>query len=151
MKLFAILSVFGLLVAGFQAAAQSGLQVYAPVYGNWCGPNHPVNMSRANGPVDGLDAACMGHDYCIAAKGEYSCGCDIAFLQALREARWPNPDMQRNARAIYDAVALTPCDSPEGTSHKQTMFATDLFYDVISGKSVPMDVFHRWRRLVTGD
>lgn len=130
--------------------AQGQFQVYAPVYGNWCGPNHPLNMSIAAAPVDALDAACKRHDYCIAAQGDYSCGCDIRFLRELRGTAWANPLIQRNARAIYDAVALVPCNSPDGTSLKQTMFAVDLFYDVVSGKSVPMDVFERWRSLFVG-
>ena len=89
----------------------------------------------------------MRHDYCIAAQGEYSCGCDIPFLRELRATAWPNSMIQRNARAIYDAVALVPCNSPDGTTLKQTMFAVDLFYDVMSGKLVPLDVFERWRSL----
>jgi len=132
------------------SVAQSNLQVYAPVYGRWCGPNHPVDMSRAGPPVDMLDAACMRHDYCVAARGEYNCGCDVSFLNELRGTRWPNPLMQRNARAIYDAIALVPCDSPDGTTLKQTMFAVDLFYDVISGNGMPMDVMDRWRALFFG-
>lgn len=146
--------VFGLCVwvsgAGL-VAAEGKLQIYAPVYGNWCGPNHPVNMTTASPPVDPLDAACMRHDYCIAVRGEYNCGCDIPFLRELRGTPWPNLLIQRNARAIYDAVALVPCNSPDGTSLKQTMFAVDLFYDVMSGKSAPTDVFGRWRSLFVGD
>lgn len=133
------------------AAAQSNLQIYAPIYGNWCGPNHPVNMSQANGPIDALDAACMRHDYCVALQGEYNCGCDISLLQGLRTTHWKNPMIQRNARAIYDAMALVPCNSPDGTTLKQTMFAVDLFYDVMSGNSVPGDVFERWRSLFIGN
>lgn len=148
---YAILLLVGLLLMGGRAAAQSDLQIYAPVYGNWCGPNHPVNMSRADEPVDALDASCMRHDYCIAAQGDYSCGCDIPFLRELRSTRWPNPQVRRHARAIYDVVALVPCDSPDGTSYKQTMFAVDLFYDVVSGKSAPTDVLDRWRSLFIGD
>ena len=139
------------LLYGGVVSAQSNLQIYAPVYGNWCGPNHPLNMSQASAPVDQLDAACMRHDYCIAAQGDYSCGCDIPFLRELRGTAWPNPMIQRNARAIYDAIALVPCNSPDGTALKQTMFAVDLFYDVMSGKSLPQDVFGRWRSLFIGD
>ena len=154
MKRFLTQAWLGLLLilAGVAGAeAQSSLQIYAPVYGRWCGPNHPVEMSRAGPPVDMLDAACMRHDYCVAAQGEYNCGCDVALLNELRRTRWPNPLMQRNARAIYDAIALVPCDSPDGTTLKQTMFAVDLFYDVISGNGMPMDVMDRWRTLFFGN
>jgi len=151
MKRFVMLLLIGLWCTGGMAQAQSNLQIYAPVYGNWCGPNHPVNMSRAPGPVDALDASCRRHDYCIAAQGEYSCDCDIAFLQDLRGTRWSNPMIQQNARAIYDAIALMPCNSPDGTAYKQTLFAVDLFSDVMSGKSAPTDVFERWRSLFFGN
>ncbi len=153
MKQFSIL-LFGLWAWSFGAGiatAQGNLQIYAPIYGNWCGPNHPANMSQASVPIDPLDAACMHHDYCTATQGEYNCGCDISFLQDLRQTRWQNPTIQRNARAIYDAIALVPCNSPDGTTLKQTMFAVDLFYDVMSGKSVPSDVFERWRSLFFGN
>jgi len=138
------------VMAAFPVVAQSNLQIFAPVYGNWCGPNHPVDMSRAGPPVDVLDAACMRHDYCVATRGEYDCGCDISFLQELRATRWQNPMIQRNARAIYDAMALVPCDAPDGMTYKQTMFAVDLFYDVVSGNAMPMDVVDRWRALLFG-
>lgn len=132
------------------ASAQSRFQITAPIYGNWCGPQHPVDMSRAAPPVNLLDAACMRHDYCVAAQGEYNCGCDISFLQELRSTRWPNPMVQNSARAIYDAIALVPCDTPDGTTYKQTLFAVDLFNDVMSGRGQPMDVFARWRVLLFG-
>jgi len=132
------------------ATAQSNLQIYAPVYGNWCGPNHPVNMSQAGPPVDALDAACMRHDHCVAVQGAYSCGCDVSLLQELRQTPWQNPLIQRDARAIYDAIALIPCNSVDGTTLKQTMFAVDLAYDVVSGISAPLDVFERWRSLFLG-
>jgi hypothetical protein len=141
----------GLWCLSGAAIAQSNLHIYAPVYGNWCGPNHPVNMSRAGGPVDALDASCRRHDYCIAAQGDYDCGCDISFLQELRNTAWQNPMIQQNARAIYDALALMPCNSADGTSYKQTMFAVDLFYDVMSGNSAPTAVFERWRNLFMGN
>lgn len=145
-----LVGLYMVFAAVSPAIAQSNLQIYAPIYGNWCGPNHPVNMSRAGPPVDPLDAACMRHDYCVAAQGEYNCGCDISFLQELRGTRWQNPMIQRNARAIYDVIALVPCDAPDGMTYKQTMFAIDLFYDVVSGNAMPMDVFDRWRSLFFG-
>jgi len=144
------LVLYMVAMAASPVVAQSNLQIFAPVYGNWCGPNHPVDMSRAGAPVDPLAAACMRHDYCAAAQGEYSCGCDISLLQELRGTRWQNPMIQRNARAIYDAIALVPCDTPDGMTYKQTMFAIDLFYDVVSGNGAPMDVFDRWRALFSG-
>lgn len=132
------------------AAAQTMPEVYARIYGNWCGPSHPVDMSRAAPPVDRLDAACMRHDYCVAARGDYDCGCDISLLQELRTTRWSNPEIQGNARAIYDIIAIMPCSSPDGTTYKQTLFVVDMLYDVAAGKGMPMDVIERWRDLIFG-
>lgn len=142
-------AVFVLFWAG-AVAAQNLPEVYARVYGNWCGPSHPLDMSRAAAPVDPLDAACMRHDYCVAARGDHDCGCDISFLKELRGTRWNNPVIQGNARAIHDAIALVPCNSSDGTTYKQTLFVVDLLSDVISGKGMPMDVADRWRGLIFG-
>ncbi|MCK4713378.1 MAG: hypothetical protein KAT26_10915 [Marinosulfonomonas sp.] len=150
MKQRAIVSAILALFWADAAVAQTIPDVYARIYGNWCGPSHPVDMSRAAPPVDRLDAACMRHDYCVAARGDYDCGCDISLLQELRGTRWGNPVIQGNARAIYDAVALVPCSNPDGTTYKQTLFVVDLLYDFASGKGMPMDVVDRWRDLMFG-
>ena len=138
------------LLASPPAMAQGVPNIYAPLYGNWCGPNHPVDMSRAGPPLDQLDAACMRHDQCFAALGDQNCNCDISLLNELRTTAWPNPVIDQNARAVYDAIALVPCNSLGGTTQKQTMFAVDLAYDVISGRGTPMDVLERWRYLLLG-
>ena len=135
-----------LFAAGI-VAAQDGSWADIPIYGNWCGPNHPENISRAAPPVDMLDAACMRHDYCTAARGRFDCGCDIGFLNELRATPWPNPAIRRNARGIYDAIAMVPCSSPDGMAVKQSMFSADLLRDVMTGQGTPMDVLDRWRRL----
>ncbi len=132
------------------ALAQSAYPVSLPVYGNWCGPDYPANPARAAPPVDALDAACMRHDMCTAARGSFDCGCDLGLLNELRATRWPNPLIGRNARAIYDAIALTPCNSPGGMAAKQSMFAADLFGDMATGRGTPMDVVDRWRQIITG-
>ncbi len=139
---------------GFLSLAPAGAQefpeIYAPVYGNWCGPNHPVSIENAPAPVDQLDSACMRHDYCVAAQGDYNCGCDLAFLTELRSTRWSGPVIQQNARGIYDAIALMPCSSPEGTAQKHAMFAIDQSLDLLLGRGTPMDVLERWRSLFMG-
>ena len=121
-----------------------------PVYGNWCGPDHPRSLAFAAAPVDALDAACMRHDYCFAAQGEFDCGCDIALLTELRNTQWQNPRIASDARGIYDAIALTPCSNPSGVAFKQSMFMRDLYADTISGRGTPLDVLERWRKLVIG-
>jgi len=121
-----------------------------PVYGNWCGPDHPRSFAFAASPVDPVDAACMRHDYCVAAQGEFDCGCDIALLNELRSTPWPNPFLRDTARGIYDAIALTPCRDPNGMAYKQTQFMKDLYFETVTGQGTPMDVMDRWRKLVTG-
>ena len=138
------------LAASGAGVAESNLQIHAPVYGNWCGPHHPVDMGHASPPIDALDAACQRHDYCIAAKGQYSCGCDIPFLREVRSIQFSSLKSQQDARAIYDAIALVPCDTADGTSLKRTMFAIDLIYDVVSGNGTGLEVFTRWKNLVFG-
>lgn len=140
-----------LLWLGSGAWSQSLPQVYAPVYGNWCGPNHPIDMSRAGPPIDSLDGACLRHDQCIAARGQFDCGCDIGFLNELRQTPWPNPAMAQDARAIYDAIAVIPCTSPDGTMQKQSMFAADLAADVLARGGNPLEVLHRWQNLFLGN
>ncbi|WP_058556040.1 hypothetical protein [Thiohalocapsa sp. ML1] len=68
-----------LLVAAGDAAAFKCM----PLYGNWCGINHP--SYGAPPPVDAFDAACMRHDLCTASlPGDRPC--DIAFLNELHAA-----------------------------------------------------------------
>jgi len=54
-----------------------------PVYGNWCGANHPKDMSIAEEPIDLLDQSCKKHDYCYADEGYLSCACDNVINQEL--------------------------------------------------------------------
>ncbi len=51
-----------------------------PLYGNWCGPGHPSGLALP--PVDGFDAACMRHDYCIDGPGPEA-QCDRALVDEL--------------------------------------------------------------------
>ncbi len=132
------------------APAQPAFPVSVPVYGNWCGLAYPANPRTAPPPLDPLDAACMRHDYCVAVSGTGNCGCDIAFMTELRTSRWPDPFIRRNARAIYDAIAVLPCNSPSGTAYKYSMFGADIFSDSLSG-TPPLAVPDRWQRLFFGN
>jgi len=51
-----------------------------PIYGNWCGINHPSHGWPP--PVDAFDAACMRHDLCTAHPGSDT-ACDIGFVNEL--------------------------------------------------------------------
>jgi hypothetical protein len=134
-------------LASLPAAAQSSM-MSMPMYGNWCGPGHPSNPFRASlKPVDPLDAACMEHDLCIASVGAMNCGCDIRLMNRLKYTRYPHPRLQTLARAMYDAIAMTPCTDPQGMAYKQACVWRDMAADVASGRSSPFDMPMRWMYL----
>ena len=70
------LSAALLLAAAGDAAALKCL----PIYGNWCGPEHPRYGSPP--PVDAFAAAGMRHDICTATGPDTPC--DIAFVNETR-------------------------------------------------------------------
>ena len=72
------LALATLLLAG--AAGDAAAFKCMPLYGNWCGINHP--SYGAPPPVDAFDAACMRHDLCTASTPADR-PCDIAFLNEL--------------------------------------------------------------------
>ncbi|HGG05740.1 MAG TPA: hypothetical protein ENK28_09805 [Aliiroseovarius sp.] len=114
-----------------------------PVHGNWCGIGHSGGPFAAP-PTDPLDAACMRHDICTGQQGRFSCGCDIGFMQELRNTPWPNPGIQAKARAIYDSIAVIPCRNPDGQAVKMDMFMGDWSREVLSGREAPWEVLRRW-------
>ncbi len=88
------------------------------LYGNWCGPASGMNGYPS---VDPLDAACMRHDFCYSDSNSISCQCDVSLMRELRAMSYPNPTVQDAARAMYDALAMTPCDDPTGWALKLSM------------------------------
>ena len=114
------------------------------LYGNWCGPG--IGTSDYP-PIDPLDAACMRHDMCYIATGSVACECDVEFMRELRAIRYPNPDIQARGRAMSDALAMMPCDSPAGWSLKQSMMWSDIAADALSGRATPFEVPERWLHL----
>ncbi len=127
------------------AGAQS---MSLPVYGNWCGPGHPENTAGVPlPPVDGLDAACMEHDRCTAALGDFNCRCDVGFMNRLKYTVYPHPAMKRTARAMYDAIAMMPCRDPMGMAYKQACVWQDLAADALSGNAAPWEMPLRWMDL----
>lgn len=109
-----------------------------PVHGNWCGPNHGA------GPIlDALDDACMRHDHCVMQVGRLDCGCDLAFMDELAQRPWPNPYLATKARAVYEAIALTPCNDPEGQNLKLSRAASTWARSVALGQEPPWAVLDR--------
>ena len=127
----------------------AGAQVSIPVYGNWCGPDYPVNPAFSAPPIDAVDAACMRHDYCTAVRGRFDCGCDLALMNELRYTPWPNPYIQNDARSISDAIAVIPCSDPFGTAEKQSLFMQDVWNDTLNGNAAPLNVLDRWRQVLS--
>jgi hypothetical protein len=56
-----------------------------PVYGEWCGLNHPVDIDSALAPVDKLDRVCQTHDLCYVDEGDFNCQCDKNFTDNINE------------------------------------------------------------------
>ena len=141
-RLLAPVLFIAALGVGFLSTAQasSGLNLY----GNWCGPG--TNLYNPP-PMDPLDAACMRHDICYAASGSASCECDVAFMGELRSMSYPNEDIYLRSRAMYDALAMTPCDDPTGWALKQSLMWRDIADDAISGRATPFEVPARWMYL----
>lgn len=133
----ALVLAFTLLVVALPA--QAGMLVH----GNWCGPGN-----RGLPPVDQLDAACMRHDACYDRMGSGNCGCDQAFLNELRHTRWVHPELGKRARAVYDAISLTPCAGP-GMFTKPANFVGELVQDTVTGRSAPWCVPIRMGKLLT--
>ncbi|RME18632.1 MAG: hypothetical protein D6801_01000 [Alphaproteobacteria bacterium] len=135
---------FGLilwLLAAPGAAVAQGPAV--AIHGNWCGPNFGA------GPIlDALDAACFRHDMCVAQLGAFNCGCDLAFMGELRSRPWPGPALAEKARAVYEAIAMTPCADPAGYQRKLSLAAADWAAGVVSGREPPTAVLDRLGRLM---
>jgi hypothetical protein len=134
-----LLTLLALILAA--PAAAQGLAI--PVHGNWCGPNHGA------GPIlDALDDACMRHDHCAAQQGLFDCGCDLAFMDELRSRPWPSPALGAKARAVFEAIALTPCTDPDGQSTKMNIIASDWAAAVAAGREPPWAILDRLGALV---
>ncbi|PCI40521.1 MAG: hypothetical protein COB46_06720 [Rhodospirillaceae bacterium] len=116
------------------------------LYGNWCGPGNAMNSAA---PIDPLDNACRQHDVCYAQNGFGKCGCDIGFMRQLRALPYPTPQIQSHARAMYDALAVTPCDNPLGWAEKQSLMWTDIATDTLNGRGSPLDVPLRWMKMLS--
>lgn len=144
-RLAAFLICLGLLGTAHLAQAQGPGQGSGMIlYGNWCGPGTDMNGPP---PIDPLDDACMRHDICYTTHGLGTCTCDVAFMRELRAMAYPNQDLFLRSRAMYDALAMTPCDDPAGWALKQSLMWSDIADDALSGRATPMEVPARWMYL----
>lgn len=75
-------------------------------YGRWCGAN---NTSAPNvAPIDGVDAVCKAHDFCINRHG-HKCSCDAAFLRGMASASASSQHGEAYRVAAIGVFASKPC------------------------------------------
>jgi hypothetical protein len=67
-----------------------------PVYGNWCGPNHPQKGTNPQ-PIDRTDLACKNHDKCYEEYGYLNSYCDETIINQLKSFI-PNNEIEAIAR-----------------------------------------------------
>lgn len=82
-------------------------------YGNWCGPNHPPDITAAPEPVDLLDKQCKTHDFCYFDKGDFDCSCDRAMVQEIdlsQKKKLFTREQHLIAQNIKIHFALSPCN-----------------------------------------
>jgi hypothetical protein len=94
--------------------------ISAKIYGNWCGPNHPIRKPGAADPnvVDYLDTACKAHDLCYERKGYFNCECDMRLVGDIQQIE----QMVRRSRA-------TPTSSLYGPESLASA-ATQVYYSL---------------------
>jgi hypothetical protein len=54
-----------------------------PIYGNWCGPDHPKAGTNPD-PIDRTDLACKHHDLCYDQNGYLNASCDEQLIVELK-------------------------------------------------------------------
>lgn len=133
-----------ILLAGLSLTSVAEAGPGLGLYGNWCGPG---NSLASLPPVDPLDEACMHHDICYVQLGVGACECDLNFMAEIRSIPYPGEETYVLARAMYDALAMTPCDDPTGWALKQSWLWRDVADDAISGRATPFEVPARWMYL----
>ncbi len=117
-----------------------------PVYGNWCGANHPKDMSLADEPIDLLDQACKKHDFCYENEGYLSCACDNdinqELIQGLNENKYGKSEAVF-ARSFHLYFNGSPCSGDHSTKvapsrllHNVVKKASDRTVDVITSLPV---------------
>jgi len=100
-------------------------------YGNWCGPNHPVDITTAPDPIDLLDNQCKIHDFCYSDKGDFDCGCDrqlVTDLDNNQKKRLFTPEQYLLAQNIKLHFAFSPCNGVvEGNKVLPTRVLTRIY------------------------
>lgn len=94
-------------------------QEFALIHGNYCGyQKKPGPGGTDLPPVDRLDAICMRHDLCYAARGNNDCACDLALMREVSGLTWAEGRSIRLARAVFYGIAALPCTDARGQLRK---------------------------------
>ena len=110
--------VFGLTNWEFKlrvlvGALKEHVDKLSAIYGNWCGPSHPLDTSKAPAPIDNLDASCMRHDFCYEKKGALNCDCDAQIVSEIRadlDKKSYTWSQLLYALDIHDYFQRSPCN-----------------------------------------
>jgi hypothetical protein len=78
-----------------------------PVYGNWCGANHPKEGTNPE-PIDRTDLACQHHDKCYEENGYLSASCDENLITELKSFIPDNPIEAVARKAIISYFKESP-------------------------------------------
>ena len=102
-------SLFGCAVSKNAKSVDQSKQGFIPVYGNWCGPDHPkYDKSNAPPAIDKLDAACRRHDKCYEEKGYLNCDCDFQLISDINNLRGGGYS-KIQAQSISRYFVIAPC------------------------------------------
>ncbi len=112
------------------------------IYGNWCGPNHPSDMDKADEPIDRLDQACQAHDLCYEEQGYLSCECDrqltISVSSDLREGHFSG-DQHLYAQSIYQYFNSSLCRGDNTHKSQPSRVVQDVIDQVIEKRNEVLD------------
>lgn len=124
-----------------------------PVYGNWCGANHPKDMSIAEEPIDLLDQSCKKHDHCYADEGYLSCACDNVINQELITGLKENKFGKTEAvvaRSFHLYFNGSPCNGDHSTKvapsrliHNVVKKASDRTVEVLTSLPIVGDTIEK--------
>jgi|GEM_PF-3221356 hypothetical protein len=79
-----------------------------PVYGNWCGPNHPKDIDNATAPIDLIDQACKNHDLCYQWQTYLDADCDKMLVFALDNTYEPGFYKELIRSQIRNYFSISP-------------------------------------------
>lgn len=118
------------------SAQQASTMPSIPVYGNWCGPEHPKDLETLTtppAPIDELDRLCMHHDYCYLEHGNFNCDCDSTFTRDVDNAikdRKITGTTAITARSFKYHFNTSPCEGNNENKLAPTRALQKIYYGV---------------------